>query len=124
MGFFTHVTTNVRGKRAAVILYAMVLVGLIVYATFILAPLVEEGGRLAKLHPAGISEAFFEASRHATVVLILAVVLALILVVTVFRGRVDDRLTALSLWLVLANALILTFYVIAFWWYYGAHSSR
>jgi amino acid permease len=124
VGFFTQVTTNVRTKRAAVVLFAVAMVGLLAYAHFVLVPLVEEGGRAEGIEQKGFSGACFEAARRGTWLLPVIGCLAIVLVVLVSRGRLDDRLMSLSMWLFVAYAFLLAFYLVAFWWYYGSYYSK
>lgn len=103
MGIFTHVTTNLRAKRAAVVLYAVTLVGLAAFGDFVLAP----------------NAVWIEARSHllpylswATIVIGLV---ALAIVIQISRGRLDPRLNWVSLWLVLANLALIGFYLVVFW---------
>ncbi|MBI2900441.1 MAG: hypothetical protein HYY17_09655 [Planctomycetes bacterium] len=94
MGFFTILTTNVRAKRAGVVLYALILFSLsVVGNTFF---------------PPGIRDRLFWATLTIGF-------LALYVVAQVSRGRLDGRLTQVSVWLAAANVAILAFYAAVYW---------
>lgn len=94
MSFFTLITTNVRAKRAAVVLYALILFSLAVFGHYGFAA--EGRGNLL----------------WVTVVI---GVVSLYLVAQISRGRLDRRLSQVSLWLFVANLAILCLYLILFW---------
>lgn len=93
MGLFTLVTTNVRAKRAAVVLYAMILFSLVAYGNFVFA-----------------ADAPYLLWTTAAIGL-----LAVAIVGQVSRGRLDHRLTRISFWLVVSNVLILGLYITMYW---------
>jgi hypothetical protein len=93
MGLFTLVTTNVRAKRAAVVLYAVILFSLIAYGNFVFA-----------------AESPYLLWTTAGIGLV-----AIAIVGQVSRGRLDHRLARISAWLVLSNVLILALYVAVYW---------
>ncbi|GEM_PF-6873651 len=94
MSFFTVITTNVRARRAAVVLYALVLFSLALFGHYGFS----KGGPVD----------FF----WVTVTL---GAVALVVVAQVARGRLDRRLAWVSVWLLVANLAILALYLVVFW---------
>lgn len=103
MELFEEITETPRGRRVAVVLYAVLLATLAALGNFLLLPYgMKTGlqGKLAVIVPS------------ATVVV---AILAVAIVVQVVRGRLDRSLGRLSVWLVLANLAILALYVVLSW---------